>query len=391
MGAPGIRSCDGRRGAAYLSGMLNPTKHLRRAAMTVCVLSLAAACGSKEEPPPAATDTEPAADGSAAAAPPATAQGSDAGAAAATDAEPAPLQDVGPPEPVVDRKDPTAVLARVVELLSEGSAEGLAEHFTAPSQGMLARVPPQELAKLFGGVQQGDPVVEGGRARVVVQQGADSRTIVLFERKAGYQIDIQKSVQWREPDTGDSDPLNTPISLEAASAEIAGEGRLWATIRTSMGDFNCVLFDKRAPKTVANFVGLARGLRAFRDPASGTWVKKPFYDGLLFHRVVPNFMIQGGDPLGNGSGGPGYGFEDELDLDLRHDRGGLLSMANSGPNTNGSQFFVTEKATPWLDDGHTIFGQCDELDLVQRIARVPSQASRPTVPIKIEAISFRRR
>ncbi len=129
------------------------------------------------------------------------------------------------------------------------------------------------------------------------------------------------------------------IAANADSQE--KKGPLYATFKTSMGDIVIQLFDDKAPKTVANFVGLASGTKEWTDPKTGEKVKKPIYNGTIFHRVIPGFMIQGGDPLGNGTGGPGFRFEDEFHPDLRHTKGGILSMANAGPNTNGSQFFIT--------------------------------------------------
>jgi peptidyl-prolyl cis-trans isomerase A (cyclophilin A) len=148
----------------------------------------------------------------------------------------------------------------------------------------------------------------------------------------------------------------------ATSNAVSGEaqdkkGPLYATLKTSMGDIVIQLFDDKAPKTVANFVTLASGTKEWTDPKTGTKVKRPLYNGTTFHRVIPGFMIQGGDPLGNGTGGPGYRFEDEVNPDLKHSKPGILSMANAGPNTNGSQFFITQKATPWLDGKHTVFGE----------------------------------
>jgi len=135
------------------------------------------------------------------------------------------------------------------------------------------------------------------------------------------------------------------------------KGPVYATLKTSMGDIVVQLFEDKAPKTVANFIGLATGTKEWTDPKTGEKVKRPLYNGTIFHRVIPGFMIQGGDPLGNGTGGPGYRFEDEFNPELRHTRGGILSMANSGPNTNGSQFFITLAPTLHLDNRHSIFGE----------------------------------
>lgn len=143
---------------------------------------------------------------------------------------------------------------------------------------------------------------------------------------------------------------------EAVNAKSLKPGT-YAVFDTSMGEIICELYEKEAPKTVANFVGLAEGTKEWTDPKTGKKVKKRFYDGLIFHRVIPDFMIQGGDPKGDGTGGPGYKFEDEIKPDLVFDKPGRLAMANAGPNTNGSQFFITQKPTPWLNGRHTIFGQ----------------------------------
>ena len=153
-------------------------------------------------------------------------------------------------------------------------------------------------------------------------------------------------------------------------SQIPGNGPLTVTFHTSAGVLSGVLHEQKTPKTVANFVGLAAGLTPWKDPHTGETVQRPFYDGLAFHRVIPDFMIQGGCPLGRGTGGPGYRFGDEFHPTLRHTRGGLLSMANAGPGTNGSQFFVTEIATPWLDMKHSIFGEITQgVELIAQIAR----------------------
>lgn len=179
------------------------------------------------------------------------------------------------------------------------------------------------------------------------------------------------------------------LSLKDALEGIDGKGELRVRIETNQGVMVAKLFEKRVPNTVANFVGLARGKKAFLDIKSREWVKRPFYDGLTFHRVMQRFMIQGGDPRGDGTGGPGYKFADELYPTLKHDRPGILSMANAGPNTNGSQFFITEVPTPHLDGRHTVFGELVQgLDIVRKIARVEAgPRNRPKEPVIIKSVT----
>jgi peptidyl-prolyl cis-trans isomerase A (cyclophilin A) len=166
----------------------------------------------------------------------------------------------------------------------------------------------------------------------------------------------------------------------------------YARFETTEGAFNIRLFDKEAPNTVANFVGLAEGTKEWKDPATGERKKTPFYEGVIFHRVINGFMIQGGDRLGQGTGGPGYTFADEFHPSLRHDRAGILSMANAGPNTNGSQFFITLGPTPHLDRRHSVFGEVvDGLDVVRRIGAVPTgRQDRPVKPVVINRITIER-
>ena len=161
--------------------------------------------------------------------------------------------------------------------------------------------------------------------------------------------------------------------LSGSSAQTQEQkGPVYATLKTSMGDIVIQLFEDKAPKTVANFVDLATGAKEWTDPKTKEKVKRPLYNGTIFHRVIPGFMIQGGDPLGNGTGGPGYRFEDEFNPDLKHSKPYILSMANAGPNTNGSQFFITHKATPWLDGKHSVFGEVVKgQEVVDAIANVP--------------------
>jgi peptidyl-prolyl cis-trans isomerase A (cyclophilin A) len=159
---------------------------------------------------------------------------------------------------------------------------------------------------------------------------------------------------------------------------------------TSMGQMTCKLFDKQAPAAVANFVELATGTREFTDPATKQKVKRPYYDGTTFHRVIPGFMVQGGDPLGTGEGDPGYMFNDEFDPALNFDVPGRLAMANSGPNTNGSQFFISEVAAPFLDQKYVIFGQCDDhtVSIVKAIARVNRDSNdRPLEPVTLKKVT----
>ena len=163
----------------------------------------------------------------------------------------------------------------------------------------------------------------------------------------------------------------TILGVNMADAQ-EKKGPVYATMKTSMGDIVLVLFEDKAPKTVANFVGLASGTKEWTDPKTGQKVKRPLYNGTIFHRVIPDFMIQGGDPLGRGTGGPGYKFEDEFSPDLKHSKPGILSMANAGPNTNGSQFFITVRPTPQLDGRHAVFGEVVKgQEVVEKIVNVP--------------------
>jgi peptidyl-prolyl cis-trans isomerase A (cyclophilin A) len=165
----------------------------------------------------------------------------------------------------------------------------------------------------------------------------------------------------------------------------------YAHFTTSEGKFTIQLFDQDAPKTVENFVGLATGAKEWTDPRTGRKSSGPYYNGTIFHRVIEGFMIQGGDPLGQGTGGPGYKFADEFHPKRRHDKPGVLSMANSGPNTNGGQFFITLAPTPWLDNKHSVFGEVTEgMDVVKKIGSTPTSkpGDRPVKPIAIESVTI---
>ena len=170
---------------------------------------------------------------------------------------------------------------------------------------------------------------------------------------------------------------------------------VFATLKTNHGDVRVRLFPDHAPKTVRNFIELAEGTREWVDPRTGQKTTTPLYNGTIFHRVISGFMIQGGDPVGTGTGGPGYRFGDEFHPELRFDRPYLLAMANAGPSTNGSQFFITVAPTPWLDRKHTIFGEVADADsraVVDRIAAVPTKAhDRPVDDVVLESVAIERR
>jgi peptidyl-prolyl cis-trans isomerase A (cyclophilin A) len=214
-----------------------------------------------------------------------------------------------------------------------------------------------------------------GRERPVGDNATDDG------KRANRRIELVVAGEVRPPDSSD---------LATYTRALKGKGALIATIATSQGTLHCQLFDDKAPATVANFIGLATGQKPWTDPRSGKTMRgKPFYDGLAFHRVIPHFMIQGGDPLNNGTGGPGYKFDDELAPDLTH-QPGTLAMANAGPSTNGSQFFVDEVESGWLK-GFTIFGKCKEVDVVAKIAGVPRGANdRPDAPVAITRVTIAR-
>ncbi|HFE45345.1 MAG TPA: peptidylprolyl isomerase [Nannocystis exedens] len=192
--------------------------------------------------------------------------------------------------------------------------------------------------------------------------------------------------------TAQGDPKGGVFTLGEALEGLPDTGTLWVEFVTSRGVLSCELFEHEAPNTVANFVGLARGIRPFRR--GGEWVTGRYYDGVIFHRVIPGFMIQAGDPTGTGTGNPGYVIQDEIDPTHTHDDAGVLSMANRGPGTGGAQFFITLGPTPHLDGKHTVFGRCDEAgaDLADDIALVPRDPDdKPLEPEVIETVRIVRR
>ena len=197
-------------------------------------------------------------------------------------------------------------------------------------------------------------------------------------------------------------PMFVLVAMLAAATAFAGQdaaakkggGKVYAHFTTSLGKFTVELFEKDAPKTVANFVGLADGTKEWTDPKTGAKVKKPFYNGLIFHRVIADFMIQGGDPLGTGTGDPGYKFADEFGSGRKMDKAGVLAMANAGPNTNGSQFFITLKETNYLNGKHTVFGEVtDGMDTIRKIGETKTSkpGDRPVTPVVIQTVTIERK
>jgi peptidyl-prolyl cis-trans isomerase A (cyclophilin A) len=177
---------------------------------------------------------------------------------------------------------------------------------------------------------------------------------------------------------------------KASDKKKEGKKVTHAIFETTQGTFKVKLFTEQTPKTVENFVGLAEGTKAWTDPKTGKETKKPFYDGLIFHRIIKDFMIQGGCPIGRGTGGPGYRFEDEIVPSLKHSKPGMLSMANAGPNTNGSQFFITVVPTPWLDGRHTVFGEVVEgYDVIEKMSKAKTgPGDHPIEEISIKSLKI---
>ena len=220
---------------------------------------------------------------------------------------------------------------------------------------------------------------------------------------SGFAQQSTPSVPSTPPAIPPSTETNPPATPPASSQDLPDSPDLQAHVSplptgptavfdTSMGRMTCKLFSKEAPKTVANFIGLAQGTKDWTDPTTHQKMHgKPLYDGTQFHRVIPEFMIQGGDPTGTGMGDPGYMFEDEFNPNLNFDVPGRLAMANSGPNTNGSQFFITEVPTEHLNQKHTIFGQCDDSSVlvVKSIARVERDGDdKPIDPVILKKVTI---
>lgn len=208
------------------------------------------------------------------------------------------------------------------------------------------------------------------------------------DSKAAHQEEHQGNAAEGKPsehqeDHKDKEKLMNELNLKE------GE-KLYAVMDTSKGKIKLELFWEKAPMTVRNFVELAMGKKEWTNPTTNEKSQKPLYDGTTFHRVIKGFMIQGGDPAGNGMGGPGYKFKDEFHPDLKHDKKGVLSMANAGPNTNGSQFFITDGPTPHLNNRHSVFGQADEASMavITAIASVSTVADKPQTDVKLNKVTI---
>ena len=226
-----------------------------------------------------------------------------------------------------------------------------------------------------------------GAFAMVWQPGAASaqQSTAASTAQAGSQA-TTPSTQQSAPaqDLPDAPTANVPVAVAPNGPTIVMD--------TSMGRITCQVYQKQAPQAVANFIGLATGTKDWTDPnTKKVQHHKPLYDGTIFHRVIPEFMIQGGDPTGTGYGDPGYAFDDEIDPNLTFDRPGRLAMANSGPNTNGSQFFITEQAYDTLNGHYTLFGQCDDASVavVKAIARVPRDSNdKPQTPVVLQKVTI---
>lgn len=188
----------------------------------------------------------------------------------------------------------------------------------------------------------------------------------------------------------DGDPLQGRFTLQDATKGLPKTGKLYADIATDSGTLKCEMYEDKAPNTVANFVGLARGIRPFKDPKTGVWGKRPGYDNGVFHRIIKGFMIQGGDPTGTGATDGGYVIPDEVWPGASHNRRGLICMANRGKDTNSMQFFITDGPAPHLDRGYTIFGSCGPDSVIEKLASVEVRGDRAVNPPKIKKVTVRR-
>ena len=284
------------------------------------------------------------------------------------------------PEPTGTRAEPATAQAPAT---SEAKTENKAGTSATMAGGTATATAEAAPASSGLGTPTPSASVAGGTAPLA---SASARPAVPIPK--GHRKVFAKPVATVQPSP--DDPLAGKFTLEMALAGLTGKGPLVAEIKTELGKLECELYEDRAPITVANFVGLARGLRPFKNPKK-EWVKAPEYDGTTFHRVVKGCMIQGGDPSGTGAGDPGYVIPDEIWEDAYHSERGLLAMANRGPNTNSMQFFIMDGSAPHLDNGYTIFGKCGPNTVIDQLASVEVKGDRSLKPTKIEKMTIRRR
>ncbi len=230
---------------------------------------------------------------------------------------------------------------------------------------------------------------EAGRATILLQDEGRIRPLTFFLEDGSWRMDLTSPIRSRSPTAMSPPAPNSNFSLAQATNGLTGKGPLTAHIKTSMGTIRCELLAVLVPRTVAHFVGLARGLRPSRGhhrdgSASEVWQRKRLYDGLTFHRTLPGLLIQSGDPTGSGRGGAGFSIRDELHPDIRHDRAGTLSMATAGPNTASSQWLITLRPTPQLDDRQIAFGRCRDLKVIKRISETQAGA------VTVQRVSIQR-
>ena len=234
--------------------------------------------------------------------------------------------------------------------------------------------------------------VNGGLIALELDGPRAGSHIVAFYRDGDVLLDPAVSRRYRVSARRVDHPDNKSLSLAEATVGVKGVGKLRMTLKTTRGDINCEFHEERAPLAVATFVGLARGLRSFKLPTDENWTKRPFYTGLAFHKVLAGKMIASGSPTNDGKGGPGFSFRDEFDLDLRHDGPGVLGLVNEGPQTNGSQFYITAGRMPEYDDKHTVFGRCSDVGLVKVISQAKTKGhATPESPVSIHNVEFFRK
>lgn len=277
-----------------------------------------------------------------------------------------------------------------------GPRQVVAGFFAALSTGCVFTPPPP----LPEEVAAREAEAQARAARLEAPSAADPESL---EEEGGAQA-ARRFEEGAEPEIGmtaeemkayaqaQGDPEAGDFTLEEALAGLPEDGSLWVRLVTDKGTIECEMYEDQAPLTVANFVGLARGVRPSRDERSGEWAERRYFDGTVIHRAIPGFVIQGGDPTGTGRGNAGYVIPDEFVPELRHEEAGILSMANRGAGTGSSQFFVTLAPTPHLDDKHTVFGQCTEegVQIAESIAATAGAQDRPDPPVQIQRVEVLR-